>query len=249
MNKVTAFLKGELEGWKLWEIIYILSCTAAICGISISLGDTLPGICSAVAGTLYTMLAGKGKVSCYFFGIINTILYGYIARQNRIYGDMMLNWFIYLPMMFAGIYLWIYRLDTENTVIKEQLSLHGRILVVLFCTAAIAGYAVVLKKMNGAQPVIDAATTVLSVMAMVLTLKRCVEQWLLWTAVNLLSTVMWVRVWLASGGESSVATLLWWLIMLVSGIIFFIQWCSQLGGIPKSDNKIEAAAVYPPENR
>ena len=233
MNKVTAFLKGELDGWKLWEIIYIISCTAAICWISISLGDTLPGICSAVAGTLYTMLAGKGKVSCYFFGIINTILYGYIARQNRIFGDMMLNWFIYLPMMFAGIYLWIRRLDQENIVIKEQLSLSGRIAVVLICAVAIAGYAVVLKKMEDAQPVIDSTTTVLSVMAMVLTLKRCIEQWLLWTAVNLLSTVMWLRVWLASGGGSSVATLLWWLIMLISGIIFFIQWYIQLDKMQK----------------
>ena len=92
--------------------------------------------------------------------------------------------------------------------------------------AAIAAYAVVLYHLGARQPVIDSCTTILSVTAMLLTLKRCIEQWLLWTAVNLLSVVMWFRVYL-NGGES-IATLLWWAIMLVSGIIFFCQWKKQI---------------------
>ena len=66
-----------------------------------------------------------------------------------------------------------------------------------------------------------------AVTAMVLTLKRCIEQWVCWTLVNLASVIMWIKVYISTGGES-VATLLWWLIMLVSGVIFFVQWYQSL---------------------
>jgi len=98
--------------------------------------------------------------------------------------------------------------------------------LLLSCIAGIVGYAVFLHYMQDAQPVVDSATTVLSVAAMILTVKRCVEQWLLWIAVNALSVWMWLRVYLADG--NSIAILLWWLIMLITGIIFFIRWTMDL---------------------
>lgn len=223
MNRITQRIIREFAGWQLWEVIYIFVCTAAIGAIASVLGDNALGIASAIAGTLYTMFAGKGKISCYFFGIFNTAVYGYIAFSQKIYGDMMLNWGIYLPMMFVGIVLWKRQLDGECSIIKIRLSLKWRGIVLLINIAAILLYAVVLQKAGAVQPLIDSTTTVLSVTAMVLTLKRCVEQWLLWTAVNILSVFMWFKVYLSTGGES-VSTLLWWIIMLISGIIFFIQW-------------------------
>lgn len=226
MNKITDFLKNELTGWQLWEIFYIAGCTVAIGIIAVILGDTPLGIASAVTGTLYTMFAGKGKISCYIFGIFNTAAYGYIAFSQKIYGDMMLNWAIYLPMMFVGIILWRKRRDAQHTIIKASLDWKMRMILLVLNIAAIAAYAVVLHRLGARQPVIDSCTTILSVTAMLLTLKRCIEQWLLWTAVNLLSVVMWFRVYL-NGGES-IATLLWWVIMLVSGIIFFCQWKKQI---------------------
>ena len=223
MNYLVRFVKNEFAGWRCWEFIYVIAATAAIGVIAMILGDTPLGIASAVAGTLYTMFAGKGKISCYIFGIFNTIAYGYISYTRQIYGDMFLNWAIYLPMMFAGIILWNRRRDEQSTIIKTMLSLKSRMTLVVLNIAAIAALAAVLRRLGGGQPVIDACTTILSVTAMLLTLKRCIEQWLLWTAVNLLSVIMWMRVFLNTGG-GSVATLLWWLIMLITGIIFYIQW-------------------------
>ena len=227
MKKVVRFIRNEFTGWQLWELFYISGCTVAIGIIASILGDTPLGIASAVTGTLYTMFAGKGKISCYIFGIFNTAAYGYIAYSQQIYGDMMLNWAIYLPMMFAGIILWRKQRDSEATIIKASLNWKKRAVLLLLNLIAIAAYAVILKRLGARQPVIDSCTTILSVTAMLLTLKRCIEQWMLWTAVNLLSVVMWFRVYLSSGGES-VATLLWWIIMLVSGIIFFCQWQRQI---------------------
>jgi LPXTG-motif cell wall-anchored protein len=38
---------------------------------------------------------------------------------------------------------------------------------------------------------------------------------------------MWCRVFFSTGGTSA-ATLIWWMIMLISGIIFYIQWRNSL---------------------
>ena len=232
---IEKFLKQELTGWHAWEVIYLLSVVTSIGVIAGYLGDTALGIASAVTGTLYTMLAGKGKVSCYIFGIFNTIAYGYIARSQKIYGDMMLNWGIYLPMMFAGFAMWFFRRDRDYCIIKERLSFRALVVFILSALAAIAVYAFLLRRMGGSQPYLDAFTTVVSVMAMVLTLKRCIEQWICWTLVNLASVIMWIKVCISTGGES-VATLLWWLIMLASGVIFFVQWLKSLKNNPNVGN-------------
>ena len=173
-NKIWRLIIRECSGWQLWEVLYIAVCTLAILVISIILGDNSLGIASAVTGTLYTMLAGKGKISCYFFGIFNSASYGYIAFSRQLYGDAMLNWCWYLPMMFAGIICWQKKLDENSCVIKRRLTLPEHGIVLAGCCAGILFYAWCLQRVGGSQPLVDSATTVLSVAAMILTVKRCV---------------------------------------------------------------------------
>ena len=99
-SKILSLVSREFSGWRLWEAVYILFCTVAITVISVVLGGDVLGIASAITGTLYTMLAGKGKISCYFFGIFNSAAYGYIAFTQRLYGDAMLK---DIPMKRFGV--------------------------------------------------------------------------------------------------------------------------------------------------
>ena len=223
---VSERIRLELSGWQWWEIIYLLVCTGAIGVISAILGGDNLGIASAVAGTLYTLLAGKGKISCYFFGVFNSVTYGYIAYSQQLFGDAMLNWGWYAPMMIVGIFCWRKKRDEQNCIIKNRLSWQCRLDWLLWCIAGILFYAIVLFCLGGAQPLVDSTTTVLSVAAMILTVKRCVEQWLMWILVNLISVIMWIRVY--QNGQEHIATLLWWVIMLITGVIFFIQWISEM---------------------
>ena len=134
-------------------------------------------------------------------------------------------------MMFAGIIFWRKKLDDQGCAIKKRLSLKGRVITLFAGMMMIALYAYFLNMLGDRQPLVDSATTILSVLAMILTVKRCVEQWLMWILVNAISVVMWLRVYLENG--NSAATLLWWLIMLITGIIFFIQWSKDI----RSGNK------------
>lgn len=228
LQKIQLFCKAEfIKNWTLTDYLWLSFCAAGITGISISLQDSFTGIIAAVTATFYTIFAGKGKISCYLFGIINTILYGYISWDAKLYGEVMLNWGWYLPMMFAGMFFWKRNINKNTeSIYKSFLSLKERVITLFLTLAGIAFYAVILHKMGDRSPILDSSTTILSVTAMILTVKRCIEQWFIWTVVNVISIWMWLLVYLKEG--SSVAILLMWVMALANGIIFFIQWKKDL---------------------
>ena len=154
------------------------------------------GITASLCAIWYSLLAGKGKLSCYFFGIINTILYGYISYKHKLFGEVMLNWGWYLPMMFVGLFCWRKNLTKKHIIVKTDLSWTNRIVFLVASCIAIAGYTYILKVLKGSQPWLDSTTTILSITAMILTVKRCIEQWYIWLVVNGLSVMMWIQAYL-----------------------------------------------------
>ena len=217
------FIIKEFSNWHPRELVWMSFCTVLTVGLSYYLGDTVFGTAAAVTGVLYSLWAGKGKLSCYFFGIFNSFAYGLIAFKATLYGEVILNWGWYFPMMFAGLFCWKKHLKKDvQEIIKRKLSWQYRLLTAAIAAVATAAVAFGLYKMGDQAPVLDAFTTVLSVIAMVLTVKRCVEQWALWTMVNIASIYMWYKVYLT--GSGSIAILLMWLLALINGVIFYCLW-------------------------
>lgn len=223
-KKLMDFLRGECLNWHPLEIVFMSSALAAVVFITfITGGDNVTGVVCASTGIMYTLLAGKGKSSCYLFGLVNSFLYGLISYQSRIFGDMLLNWAYYFPMQIVGLFAWVRNSDPEKGEVRKiKLSSKGKI---CFAAAAIVAwivFALILQTFKAGSPWIDSATTVLSVVAMILSVMRCFEQWICWTLVNGLSIFMWYNVYTVSG--NSIATLVMWSIFLLCGIVFGIQW-------------------------
>lgn len=223
------FGKNELRNWHVGEIFLMSAVLVAIVGITVVTGgDTVLGIVSAVTGIMYTLLAGKGKSSCYLFGVVNSFLYGLISMQSRIYGDMLLNWGYYLPMQFVGIYFWMKNYNPEKGEVRKRfLSWRARgiflfSILIVWCAVAWG-----LGLFNARAPWLDSATTVLSISAMILSVMRCFEQWVCWTLVNTISIFMWYQVYKESG--NSMATLLMWGIFLLCGLYFAFCWYKDAG--------------------
>ena len=217
------FIIKEFSHWHPAELVWMIFCTLFTAGLSLYLGDSVFGTAAAITGVLYSLWAGKGKLSCYFFGIFNSFAYGLIAFNATLYGEVILNWGWYFPMMFAGLFFWKKHLKNDvQEIIKRKLSWKYRLLTALVAAAGTAAGAVLLYKLGDQAPVLDAFTTVLSIIAMVLTVKRCVEQWALWTLVNIASIYMWYKVYLT--GSGSIAILLMWVLALINGVIFYCLW-------------------------
>ena len=73
--KITEFVNKELTGWKKHEIIGLSVAIGIIFYNALFLKDSLIAGCSAICGILYTIIAGKGKISCYFFGLMGSSCY------------------------------------------------------------------------------------------------------------------------------------------------------------------------------
>ncbi len=227
MSAITSELKQWntlLPHWTRSEAVFMICILGIVAGATLYQNSRdLTGLVCAVTGICYTLLAGKGNVSCYLFGIVNTCLYGWIACENKVYGDMLLNWLYYLPMQFFGIFFWLKNLDkSSGEVRKRRLTLPYLILAVVLTLSGWCLFALILRFFGGTAPWLDSATTVISITAMVLGVLRCFEQWIAWTLVNGISIWLWWRVWQDSG--NSFAALLMWCAFLVCGLVFAVQW-------------------------
>jgi len=133
----------------------------------------------------------------------------------------------YFPMEIIGIFAWKKNLKKENNEIKKTtLENNERILLglLILFTGILSGF--VLQYFNDQFPFMDSFILILSIAGMYLTVKRCIEQWIIWTIVNFLSVIMWFVIF-ANGGKTF-ATLIMWFVYLFLGIYFFSQWKKEL---------------------
>lgn len=220
-------LKNELKGWKAWEVIWLLLGCGIITGLSIYWGDTLMGIVSATTGVACVICTGKGKLSAYIFGAINTLLYAIIAYQAKYYGEVMLNAFYYFPLQFYGFYVWSKNMNPEtNEVVKIRMSNKKRGIMFLVVGLATGIYGYILSLMGGTLPYVDALSTVVSVVAMIISIKMFMEQWILWIVVDVVTVIMWGYAFFVQGSES-IATLLMWIVYLLNAIFMYFKWSKE----------------------
>ena len=95
-------------------------------------------------------------------------------------------------------------------------------LIYFITLIAIVGYGFVLKKIGGNLPYIDSMSTVVSIVAQILLIKRLMEQWILWIVVDIVTIIMWA-INFAHGGET-IATLAMWSVYLINAFIMFYHW-------------------------
>ena len=117
--KIVEFIKKEFEGWGKYERIIFPLEILLIVLISIYMKDKTAALISAICGICATILAGKGKISCYFFGMMANICYSYISFKNSLWGNLGLNMLYYFPMQFVGIAKWKNHLKKETQEIYK----------------------------------------------------------------------------------------------------------------------------------
>ncbi len=226
MGKIKNLIGNEFKGWKAFEVIWLALATIVILGLSIYWKDSAMGIAAALTGVWCVILTGKGKLSSFWFGTINTVLYAIVAWRARYWGEVMLNMLYYLPTNFIGLYNWSKHMNEETVEVKKKrLTLKGSLLTYSGVAVGTIIYGFILKAMGGTLPFVDSLSTVVSVYAQILCIKRCMEQWVLWVIVNIVTIIMWVYAFFAGTGD--LATILMWSIYLVNALIMLIKWIKE----------------------
>ena len=223
MTELKRYLKSEVTGWKRWEVAWLALATAVILGISLYWGENIIGLVAALTGVWCVILTGKGKRSSFLFGIVNAALYAVVAFSAKYYGEVMLNVLYYLPMGVVGWFAWKKHMnDDTGEVVEKRLPLKKGVFVYAATGVVIALYGFLLAKLGGNLPYVDSMSTVVSVVAQILSIGRLMEQWVLWIVVDVVTVIMW-GVDFANGGET-IATLVMWSIYLINAVIMFVRW-------------------------
>lgn len=223
IGKTKKFMKDEFFGWKLFDYIWIVIASAVILGLSIYWKDNLVGIVSALTGVWCVILTGNGKRSSFIFGMVNVLCYIYISWNAKFYGEVMLNALYYVPMNVVGWIAWTKHMNKQTAEVKkESMNMIAKIIVYTLTVAGIFAYSFVLKLLGGNLPLFDSMSTMVSIVAQILSVKRFTEQWVLWIVVDAVSVVMW-GINFARGGES-IATLAMWAVYLVNAVIMYLKW-------------------------
>lgn len=223
MYKIKNFFVNEFCAYNRTEMIFSLFALTFLIVISIIKSDDILAILASTFGLLYTITSGKGKIYCYYFGIIGTISCAIISLQISLYGYAFLHFLYYLPMEIIGIYSWKQHLQTNsNEIVKTKLSSLGLTILIITTPILTSLIYLIFKNIEDVSPLPDALILVLSILGMVLTVKRCIEQWIIWTIVNILSVWMWFDVFLQ--GERTFSILVVRIIYFIIGVYFFFSW-------------------------
>lgn len=207
---------------------------------------------SAISGIICVVLVAKGKLSNYFWGLLNCLSYGYVAYMSGYYGDALINIAFMLPFQLIGFLWWRNHLRpmSKSDVIMRKLTWKQAIVVTVTGIGAtlLVGLGLfqldnwfvnVMKrnisiytyidnvfhiKLLGA--VFDASTEILQVVATFLMTLAYAEQWLLWILTNIISILMWISVIIAEPTSLawSVPTLVMWVAYLVNAVYGYIVW-------------------------
>lgn len=225
-------LKQEfLGGWTRFEASWLMIFLAIQIGIFIYEPDSWIATIAAITGILCVVFVGKGKISNYLFGLISVSLYAYISYTFQLYGEMMLNLLVYVPVQFIGFYFWRKNMTSENTVnnagvqevIAKALTVKQWLIVVASAVIGTFLYIELLKSLGSALPVLDGATVVISIVAQILMVLRYREQWALWIIVNIMTISLWAAMYFQNG-ETSLPLLVMYVMYLCNSVYGYYNW-------------------------
>ena len=178
-----------------------------------------------LCGLSYTILSGYGKYFCFIFGLISSVLYSYLSFKNALWGNFALNFLYYIPIQIISMIKWHKNTDKKSKTVNK-IRLKKKAVIMYLLSAVILSlmllYALFLN--SDKSPILDGFITVFSIFGAYLTLKRALEQWILWNIVNFLTILMWINL-------KNYFVVILWIVYFILGIIFYIKWKKELDKI------------------
>lgn len=214
-------MKRVMGSWSGFELAWLMTFTLIAVIFTVISKDSLFGFTVFITGVLCVVLTAKGKLASYGFGMYNTFGYAYLAYINGLFGEVMLNLLFFVPMNIVGFYMWKRNMQGGKLSMR-QMNAVGVVLTIVICIAGalLLGYSLsFIPEQNS--PYIDALTTVLSVVATILTVRRFKEQWLVYIVLNMFTVLLWVIRTIEGSGEGLLMIVMWSAYLLNAGYGYY----------------------------
>jgi len=238
--------KRILAAWTPFEMAWLTIFIGTAIALSLIWGDTIFALSVFVTGVICVVLVAKANIWNYAFGTYNVAGYVVLSVKNGFFGEVMLNAGYFLPMQLIGWLAW--RKNTQGAVVTAQRQTVKQMLLWMVIAGIVTVAYGFFLKANPFQkliamipaishwqvpgqstPFFDSCSTVLSVIAMILMVKRYAEQWIYWIVIDVVSVAMWVTRW-SSGVEGAVTMTVMWSAYLVNAVYGYIVWLRESKG-------------------
>lgn len=216
-------MKKYTGNWNLFELVWLFLFTLIAVSFTVVLKDSIFGFTVFITGVLCVVLTAKGQLISYVFGMYNTFGYAYLAYINGLFGEVMLNLLFFVPMNVVGFYMW--RKNFQNGKLSmRQMEVKGMSLVGAVCITGSLLLGFSLSFIPGQNsPYIDAITTVLSVVATILMVRRFKEQWLVYIVLNMFTVLLWV-IRTLDGSDEGLIMIVMWSAYLINAVYGYHNW-------------------------
>lgn len=204
---------------------------------------------SAISGVFNSIYIARADIWCYFFWIINTLTYAFVAYESKLYGQVIQNIIFIFPLEIIGLISWIKALNkkkevgaSDDSIDVKKFGLKEWVLTVigliifwgLYCLftyylPAIMNHLFNIKIAPDSDFILDSLTAILTIYAVWLTGQRYLEQWTFWLLSNGIGVIMFLipTIEELSKGQFNVTTMsggVGWIQYLTSAIYGFISW-------------------------
>jgi nicotinamide mononucleotide transporter len=172
--------------------------------------------------TAYSVwLTARQNIWCWPTGVISVVLYGWIFWQARLYANALLQ-ALFLALIIYGWYEWLHGGEHHGELRVSRTPIRGWVITVTLgvAVAAMVGWGMK-RYTDAAMPYSDAATTAFSIAAEAMTTRKWIENWLVWIAVDGVTTWMLVA-------QRLYASAMLYASFLVLAVIGWIEWKKSL---------------------
>lgn len=185
--------------------------------------DTTIEIFGAIFGFLSVYFTIRQNIWCWYFGLLQVILYCFVFYTSKLYSDMILH-VIYIFLQFYGWYNWKYGGSDKSELRITLLTKTTFWIGLTVLATALLGY-VMQTKTDASFPYEDAFITVASLVAQYLMIKKILESWLFWIVVDVVA----ISIYFYKGLYFTTALYLLFLIMAIMG---YLEWKKGYNEVP-----------------
>ena len=172
---------------------------------------------ACISSIFYIVFLSDRSLINFIIGFISSTTYIFVAWKAKIYGEVIFYLIIDLPMIFISFFMWKKNMESSLRVNAKKMNSKQILFSTLISLASIFIYSFFLKLIGGVNYVVDAISTVSSLIATILMAKRYREQWFMWIVVYVVSVVMWIITF-------DILMLIMSVSCLISSIVGFINW-------------------------
>lgn len=219
-------------GQKLFPAISTVATLIIVIYLKLQ-GGTWIGFWGLMTGVVWVWLSARASYWNFPIGLANAALMSYGLFVDRVFADATL-YAIYFILLGAGWYQWKFggRDRGERPIARVSAAEASGLALV---TAIAYGTAIwVLNRIGGYWPLLDGLGFSLSLAAQYLLMRKYIENWWVWAAVNVLYTGLYCAKELWSFAVFSV-------ILLAMSFFGLLDWSRQMSGSRKNSLTIEEA--------